>query len=764
MPHTGKRRRLGRSSTPHSKRRRSTAPGSSVPEATDATLSLDDKLIAVLRKRRKHGVNVRDLPRAARLAPAEEALLPDRLSYLLRTGVIVARRQGRQIVLGSTVGLRRGRLHAHADGYAFVIPDVPDEEDYYVPRGRLRPALHGDQVLVRLVASRRGRREARIVGIVHRGLEQLVGTYHPARQGGGVLRPQEERVTYAVHIPPGKSAGAREGDLVVADITRHPTAHRDIEAHVRVVLGPASDPRVETEAVIYRYELPLTFPGPVIAAAAAIPPAVTPRAIKGRLDLRGQSIITIDGENARDFDDAVGLEAHGGGFRLTVSIADVAHYVPDGSALDHEAAQRGTSVYFPDRVIPMLPEALSNGICSLNPGVDRLTKTVILDFDPEGRLQQAEIHDSVIRSAARLTYTDVKRMLVEHDAATCTTHRALVPMLERMQRLCRLLTHQRRARGSIDFDLPEAEVILDLTGRPEAIVRAERHIGHQIIEEFMLAANEAVARHLMRHRLPALHRVHEPPDDDAVRELSRFLATFGVQLMTASGGATPRDFQRVLQTVDGRAEERLINTVLLRSLKQARYAAEPLGHFALATNHYTHFTSPIRRYPDLVVHRILAELLHSHQLGAERKEAWRARLPAMAEACSRRERVAMEAEREVIDLKKVQFMHDKIGDEFAGFVSGVQPFGFFVELRQFFVEGLVHISTLQDDHYEYVERAHLLRGRRTQRIVRLGDAVKVRVVSTDPERRRIDFQIAGGVAAGGTRAGRSTPQRRRRPA
>jgi ribonuclease R len=389
----------------------------------------------------------------------------------------------------------------------------------------------------------------------------------------------------------------------------------------------------------------------------------------------------------------------------------------------------------------MLPEALSNGICSLNPGVDRLTKTVVIDFDAHGHVAHTAFDHSVIRSAARLTYTDLKRVLVERDASTRSRLGDIVPMLELMEALCAQLRQRRHARGSIDFDLPEAEIVLDLTGRPEAIVRAERHIGHQIIEEFMLAANEAVARYLMRHKVPLLHRVHEPPDADHVSELARFLTTFGVRLTADPAAPSPRDFQQALEAVAGRPEERLINTVLLRAMKQARYAAEALGHFGLATGVYTHFTSPIRRYPDLVVHRLLGQLTRTHPMPLEEREAWAARLPAIAEATSRRERVAMDAERTVVALKKVQFMQDKIGEEFPGFISGVQPFGFFVELRDYFIDGLVHIATLTDDHYELQPRAHLLRGRRIGTVYRLGDAVIVRVVAANPERQRIDFQL-----------------------
>jgi ribonuclease R len=708
--------------------------------ATASTHPLDEKVLAVLRKRGKHGLSLRELPRAARLTPQETEALPERLEQLVHSGAVAQRKRGRQFVLGSMLGSVTGRLQTHPDGYAFLTPDSSTEDDYYVPRNGVRPAMHGDRVLASVRHSKWGRREARVVDVIERAHQRLVGTYHRGRHGG-MLEPQEHRITYGVHIAAGCSAGAHDGDIVVGRITRYPSVASDIETEVTAVLGPGTDPRVETEAVIYRYDLPVAFPDDVLTEAARLPRHVSQQALADRLDLRQRLIVTIDGENARDFDDAVGIESREHGFRLWVSIADVAHYVTAGSALDQAAFARGTSVYFPDRVIPMLPETLSNGICSLNPSVDRLTKTVVMDFDAHGQSTHTEFHNSVIRSAARLTYTDVKRVLIEHDEPTRERLGDIVPMLEVMSRLCGHLRERRHARGSIDFDLPEAEVVLDLTGRPEAIARAERHIGHQIIEEFMLAANEAVARHLMRHKVPLLHRVHEPPDADHVSELSRFLATFGVHIATDPTAPSPREFQRALEAVAGWPEERLINTVLLRAMKQARYAAEPLGHFGLATGVYTHFTSPIRRYPDLVIHRLLAQLLRQHRLEPAEREAWVARLPTIAEATSRRERVAMDAERTVVALKKVQFMQDKIGEEFPGFISGVQAFGLFVELRDYFVEGLVHVATLADDQYELLPRAHSLRGRRRGRAFRIGDAVTVRVVAADPQRQQIAFQL-----------------------
>jgi ribonuclease R len=522
---------------------------------------------------------------------------------------------------------------------------------------------------------------------------------------------------------------------VVAELTRWPTETAEAEARVVTVLGPATDPRVETLAVVHAHGLPLDFPPAVAAAARRVPPAVPAAAAAGRLDLRSLPIVTIDGENARDFDDAVLVEPKSDGFLLTVAVADVAHYVPAGSPLDEEARARGTSVYFPDRVIPMLPEELSNGICSLRPGEDRLAKAVRIAFDRRGQAREASLHHAVIRSAARLTYTEVRQALADRDPAVRARLGPLVEPLEHAEALARLLAARRHTRGALDFDLPEAEIVLDLRGRPEQIVRAERSIAHRLIEELMLAANEAVSRELTRRKLPLLHRVHEAPASDAVAELARFVEGFGLRLRLQEGRATPKAFQTVLAQVAGKPEERLVNTVVLRTLQQARYAATPLGHFGLATDQYTHFTSPIRRYPDLVVHRIVDVALGGG-----------GRVPtdvvAIADEASRRERVAMEAEREIVQLKKIQFMQDKVGAIYDGFVSGVTGFGFFVELREVFVDGLVHVSTLGDDFYEHLERQHVLRGRRSRREFRVGDPVRVTVAGVSIERRRIDFTLA----------------------
>ena len=687
-------------------------------------------------ERRPKPTALPELLRAARIERGLRAEATERLSALEATGRLV-RTKGDRYTLPARLDLVAGRLAVHRDGFAFCVPDEQEEADVYVPAGGVRPAMHGDRVLVRVEPfQRRGRLEGRVVKVLERGTHRIVGVLRQGRTAA-VLVPQEQRLTLPILVPRGAEGGARDGDMVVAELVRYPGLASEAEARVALVLGPADDPRVETEAVIHAHGLPLEFPPEVAAAARRVPAGPSAEEVARRLDLRALPIVTIDGENARDFDDAVLVEPLGRGFRLTVAVADVAHYVPAGSPLDLEARARGTSVYFPDRVVPMLPEELSNGICSLKPAEDRLVKAVRLELDARGRLVAASFGDAVIRSAARLTYTQVRQALVDGDPAVRAALGGLLEPLERAEALARLLIARRRARGSIDFDLPEAEVVLDLRGRPADIVRAERSIAHQMIEEFMLAANEAVARELARRGLPFPHRVHEPPAADSVAALARFLEGFGLRLRLEEGRPTPAAFQTVLEQVQGRPEERLVNTVLLRSMQQARYAAEPLGHFGLATDCYTHFTSPIRRYPDLVVHRLLDVALR----GSGRVPP---DLVAIAEESSRRERVAMEAEREIVQLKKIQFMQDKVGQVYEGFVSGVAPFGFFVELRDVFVEGLVHVTALGGDFYEHVEGQHLLRGRRTRRTYRVGDPVTVRVAGVSVERRTIDFVLANG--------------------
>ncbi|HEV7735080.1 MAG TPA: ribonuclease R [Candidatus Binatia bacterium] len=695
---------------------------------------LDARLLATM-ARRPGAVSANDLLRAARVARDERDRAMDRLDALESAGRIV-RSHGNRLVLAKKAGVVAGRLEVHSTGYGFVRPDDEGADDVYVPSRGTHPAMHGDRVLVELERGRqRGRLQGRVTRILERAVNEVVGVYHAGRTTGVVV-PQETRITMPMLVPHDARGEAVDGDMVVARIVRWPGPEPDAEVAITRVLGPAGDPRVETDAVIHTYGLPLVFPPEVIDAATNVARRVTDAECAGRLDLRTEPIVTIDGETARDFDDAVLVETEGDGYRLTVAVADVAHYVPAGGPIDQEARARGTSVYFPDRVIPMLPEALSNEICSLRPHEDRLAMVVRLSFDTRGRTTGATFHRGVIRSAARLTYTQVRQVLVDRDPAVREQLGALVAPLELAETLARLLMARRRSRGAIDFDLPEAEILLDVTGRPENIIRAERSIAHQLIEEFMLAANEAVARELGRRGLPAIHRVHAPPSASALRDLARFLEGFGLRLELTEGRTSPRAFQKVLDRAGDRPEARLVNMILLRSMQQARYAAEPQGHFGLATDDYLHFTSPIRRYPDLIVHRLLDVALGGSGRAPDD-------LTAIADESSRRERTAMDAEREVVQLKKIQYMADKVGQEYDGFVSGVTAFGIFVELSDVFVDGLIHISTLGDDFYEHREAQHLLRGRKTRRTFRVGDPIRVTVAGVSIERRQIDFVLAG---------------------
>ena len=658
----------------------------------------------------------------------------------------VARQRGNSYSLAASVKTVRGRLSMHRDGYGFLLPEGGGE-DVFIPAKYMKGAMHGDLVEATAGRSRLGggKRDGRVVAVVERATTRIVGRYEETRRGAIVI-PEDQRLNLVVSIPPKGRTRAEDGHQVVAELTAYPVGGRPAEGRIVEVLGWPDDPEVEVQSVIRRFDLPHVFGPDVLAEAEAIPETVSPADLEGRVDLRRMTTVTIDGETARDFDDAVALRREGDTYRLWVSIADVAHYVRKDGLLDRDAFQRGTSVYFPDRCIPMLPERLSNGICSLNPQVDRLTMTAEMLFDPAGTMLESAFYPSVIRSTARLTYTTVKRIIVDNDREVADKHRPLTPMLLEMKALALILQSMRRQRGSIDFDLPEPEIIIGLTGQTEGIIRAERNLAHQLIEEFMLAANEAVARFITTKEIPFLYRIHENPDPAKLQDFQEFIYGFGYEFALKGDKVNPAELQRLLAQADGRPEERMLNYALLRCMKQARYSAENLEHFGLASSCYCHFTSPIRRYPDLVVHRILkATLALEGRKGSKRGEKQLAiateRLAEAAEHTSKRERVAMEAERDVVEMKKVQYMQQHLGDEFDGYIAGVTGFGFFVELDELFVEGLVHISTLGDDLYTYMEKQHSLVGRRLRRVFRIGDKARVRVAAVSPATRRIDFVL-----------------------
>lgn len=656
----------------------------------------------------------------------------------------------------------RGRISVHRDGYGFVTPEGGGE-DIFIPSKFLKSALHGDLVEASSSPSRMGgsKLDGRVLTVIERATSRIVGRYEETRRGAIVI-PEDQRLNLVVSIPAKGRGGAEDGHQVVAELTSYPVGGRPAEGKIVEVLGWPDDPEVEIQSVIRRFDLPHIFGADVLAEAERIADTVTADDLKGRVDLRTMPTVTIDGETARDFDDAVSLRREGMNFRLWVSIADVSHYVKKDSPLDREAYLRGTSVYFPDRCIPMLPERLSNGICSLNPHVDRLTMTAEMLFDPTGTMLESSYYPSVIKSAARLTYTIVKQIIVDDDPELADKYRPTSPMLREMKELALILMAMRKKRGSIDFDLPEAEIIIGLTGRTEGIIRAERNLAHQLIEEFMLAANEAVARSITTSGIPFLYRIHENPDPAKLHTFQEFVHGFGYEFSLVEEKVRPSELQRLLTQADGRPEERMINYALLRCMKQARYAADNVGHFGLASDCYCHFTSPIRRYPDLVVHRILKAVFGSAQTagidsaqqsdrslsGVEGKRISRQlaiateRLGEVAEHTSKRERVAMEAERDVVEMKKLQYMQQHVGEQFDGYITGVTAFGFFVELTELFVEGLVHISTLSDDLYSHAEKQHSLIGRRSGKVFRIGDAVRITVASVSPGTRRIEFVLA----------------------
>jgi len=678
------------------------------------------------------------------------------LDDLIEDGEVV-KLKGNSYSLPGKMKTTRGRISVHRDGYGFVTPDGGGE-DIFIPSKFLKGALHGDLVEASSSPSRMGgnKLDGRVLAVIEHATSRIVGRFEETRRGAIVI-PEDQRLNLVVAIPPEGRALAEDGHQVVAELTSYPIGGRPAEGRIVEVLGWPDDPEVEVQSVIRRFDLPHIFGPDVLAEAEGIAATVSRDDLKGRVDLRSMPTVTIDGETARDFDDAVSLRREGENFRLWVSIADVSHYVIKDSPLDREAYLRGTSVYFPDRCIPMLPERLSNGICSLNPNVDRLTMTAEMLFDRAGTMLDSSFYTSVIKSTARLTYTIVKQIIVDDDRELADKYRPVSPMLLEMKELAQILMAMRKKRGSIDFDLPEPEIIIGMTGQTEGIIRAERNLAHQLIEEFMLAANEAVARHITSRDIPFLYRVHENPDPAKLVTFQEFVFGFGYEFKLVEDKVKPAELQRLLAQADGRPEERMINYSLLRCMRQARYAAENVGHFGLASDCYCHFTSPIRRYPDLVVHRILkAALSLKTEKEQEGKRASRQlaiateRLGEVAEHTSKRERVAMEAERDVVEMKKLQYMQQHVGEQFDGYITGVTAFGFFVELDELFVEGLVHISTLSDDLYTHAEKQHSLIGRRTGTIFRIGDAARITVASVSPGTRRIEFILAAHTASSAT--------------
>ncbi len=755
---------------------------------------LQDRIVEFLERTGKPA-GLRELLRQLGLAGEARRDLKLQLRQLLADGRVVAVR-GARVGLPDRMNLVVGRLTCNAGGFGFVVPERSPGQapaaarsragDVYVAAVNLRDALHGDRVVARVERHTPKGAEGRIIRVLERHLTRVVGRYEeddggsgaqprsgasprgssdgihsrrePPRLGGHVV-PFDKRVLHEIFVPPGEAGEAAGGQMVVAEITRPPSATRNPVGRVLQVLGRLEERGVDLRVVMARHELPEAFPPEVEAEAGKVAAEPGAEELAGRTDFRPWNTVTIDPATARDHDDAVSLDRlPNGNWLLGVHIADVAHYVREGGALDQEAYLRGFSVYFPETVVPMLPHALSSHMCSLVEGHDRLSQTAVLEVDPQGRVRRAEFHDGVIRVDAKLSYEQAQA-IVDGDPELRQRFAAVTPLVQRMSELAAAMRRRRYQRGALDLDIPEPRLVLDEAGNMTGIRPSVRLDSMRVVEEFMLAANEAVAEHLHGAGVGALYRIHEQPDPGRVEEFCELAASFGYRL--SPPGATevrPQDFQLVLRQIQGQPEEKLISALLLRTMQLARYHEENLGHFGLATEMYAHFTSPIRRYPDLVVHRALRALRQGRAGGLPPRE----RLAEMGLHLSDRERRAMEAERELVEWKKARFMAAKLGERFKGWVTGVQAFGLFVELDEVYVQGLVHVSSMSDDYYAFDEKAHRLKGESTGRVYRLGDRVEVQVARVDLERRQIDFALVDVLER--PRAPRAARPRGERPA
>ena len=704
---------------------------------------LQERIVNYMRTAAYKPLTADDLAAAMNLAQEELALFWTALEELEKTAAVIKTRHER-FGVPERMNLVVGRLSMSAKGFGFIIPEVREKEtdsDIFVPGVSLGGAMNGDRVVARISPSEiAGRsREGEIIRIVERANEQIVGTFEESRHFGFVT-PDDKKIGQDIFIPKGAVHGAKAGMKVVVRITKWPAGRRNAEGEVEEILGRAGEPGVDVLSVMSQYGLSEEFPADVAAEAAAIEDAVSPEEFSGRRDRRSFRIVTIDGEDAKDLDDGVYAERRvDGSFFLGVYIADVSWYVRENSPLDREARARGTSVYLVDRVIPMLPKKLSNGICSLNAGEDRLAMACEMEIGADGLVKSYEILPVVIHVYRRLTYTLVNEIFAEGADAVRTENADLLPLLTPLREVHDAMEKARHERGSIGFDVPEIKVKLDESGKPVALIKRTGSLAESMIEQCMLAANETVAEHMEKKEQPFLYRVHEQPSDEKIERLNNLLATFSLHLApNEAGEVAPKDVQQVLEKVKGKPEERIVSAVSLRSMQQARYADAPLGHYGLAARHYTHFTSPIRRYPDLIVHRLLRETFATGTIASERQERLRSLLPEIAEHTSARERIAIEAERETQDMKKIEYMAQFVGDAFDAVISGVTAFGIFCELENG-VEGLVHVSSMVNDYYEYREDLYALVGGATHVSYRLGEPVRVVLVRANIAERNLDF-------------------------
>ncbi|ASS72648.1 ribonuclease R [Bacillus atrophaeus] len=702
-----------------------------------------DKLLSFMKEEAYKPLTVQELEEMMNITDADEYKeLVKALVALEEKGLVVRTRSDRY-GLPEKMNLIKGKLSAHAKGFGFLLPEDTSLSDVFIPPTELNTAMNGDIVMVRLNSQSSGsRQEGTVIRILERSIQRVVGTYTETKSFGFVI-PDDKKITSDIFIPKHANHGAVEGHKVVVTLTSYPEGRMSAEGEVTEILGHKNDPGIDILSIIHKHGLPGEFPGEAMEQANNTPDTIDEKDLKDRRDLRDQMIVTIDGADAKDLDDAVTVtKLENGNYKLGVHIADVSHYVTENSPIDKEALERGTSVYLVDRVIPMIPHRLSNGICSLNPKVDRLTLSCEMTINKQGQVVEHEIFQSVIKTTERMTYSDVKKILVDDDEELKTKYEQLVPMFKDMEKLAEILRGKRMERGAVDFDFKEAKVLVDEDGAAKDVVIRERSVAEKLIEEFMLVANETVAEHFHWMNVPFIYRIHEEPNAEKLQKFLEFVTTFGYVVKGTAGNIHPRALQSILDAVRDRPEETVVSTVMLRSMKQAKYDPESLGHFGLSTEFYTHFTSPIRRYPDLIVHRLIRTYLINGKVDEATREKWAERLPEIADHTSTMERRAVDAERETDDLKKAEFMLDKIGEEFDGMISSVTNFGMFVELPNT-IEGLIHVSFMTDDYYRFDEQHFAMIGERTGNVYRIGDEITVKVVDVNKEERNIDFEIVG---------------------
>lgn len=706
-------------------------------------MNIREILLGFMNEKAYKPMSIKELSKIFNINKKESRDFEKVLLEMEKDGQIVKNRAGYYGV-PERMGLIVGRLQGHARGFGFVIPEEEGRVDIFIPGSAMNGAVHGDKVLAKIVTSEKeGKKcEGEIARILERAQKEVIGIYEDSKNFGFVI-PEDKRISKDIFIPKSKRNGAKSGEIVIVEVTEWPESRRNPEGKITSVLGNKGDKGIDILTIIKKFKLPEKFPKEVEDFVNKYDDIIDSREADRRVDLRDVKMVTIDGEDAKDLDDAVSIsKLENGNYYLGVHIADVSHYVKERSPLDEEALSRATSVYLIDRVIPMLPKKLSNGLCSLNPKVDRLALSCFMEIDKNGKVLNHKIEETVIRTNERMTYTDVTKILRDKDEDLIERYKDLYEDFLLMGELFEILNKKRLSRGAIDFDFEECKIILDDKGKPVDIKPYERAIANRIIEEFMLVCNETVAEHMYWANTPFVYRVHEDPDTEKLEHFNEFIYNLGYT-MKKTQDVHPKNLQDIVNKVRGKKEETVVNTLLLRSMKQARYSPECIGHFGLAAKYYCHFTSPIRRYPDLIIHRIIKK----HLRGKLDEKTTRRFIGAVDYASiqsSERERVAQEAEREVDDLKKAEYMSERIGEVYSGIISSVTNFGMFVELPNT-VEGLVHISELEDDFYHYDDRHMALIGERTKNIYKLGDEVEIIVDRVDIDAHEIYFKLHGNL-------------------